>query len=316
MVLTGVAASAVDAANPGPLHAQLAALLRERIADASLPPGSPLPTEAELQEKFGISRSVVRQALLTLAAEGLVLRGRGRGSVVAARTEHHRSVQRLPGLSAQIAGQGAPAETRVLSITAERNERAEAELGGSRVVEFRRLRSSGGEPIALIHTWLPSHLGASLTSTDLTDASLHAVLRSKQGVTVSSGRRQVRAVAASTEVADALSVNVGTPVLLLEGISLDENGVAVEVFSTWHRADRVVFDINVDADGVAGVGSGPAPGLPSVDPAVAAHPGVGAGAGARAPASEDPSTVELAARARDLAEQLRAVSEQLNTRLG
>ena len=275
MVLTGVAASAVNAANPGPLHAQLTDLLRERIADLSLPPGSPLPTEAELQEKFCISRSVVRQALLALAAEGLVSRGRGRGSVVAARTEHH-----------------------VLSITAERNEHAEAELGNSHVVAFRRLRSSGGEPLALIHTWLPARLGSSLGRGELTDASLHAVLRSKLGVTVSSGRRQVRAVAASTEVAEALGVSVGAPVLLLEGISLDEHGAAVEVFSTWHRADRVVFDINVDAGGVAGVGSGPTGALPTA---------------AESMPPSAPSTIELAARARDLAEQLRTVSEQLRT---
>ncbi len=298
MVLTGVAASAVNAANPGPLHAQLTDLLRERIADLSLPPGSPLPTEAELQEKFCISRSVVRQALLALAAEGLVSRGRGRGSVVAARTEHHRFVQRLPGLSAQIINQGAPAETRVLSITAERNEHAEAELGNSHVVAFRRLRSSGGEPLALIHTWLPARLGSSLGRGELTDASLHAVLRSKLGVTVSSGRRQVRAVAASTEVAEALGVSVGAAVLLLEGISLDEHGAAVEVFSTWHRADRVVFDINVDAGGVAGVGSGPTGALPTA---------------AESMPPSAPSTIELAARARDLAEQLRTVSEQLRT---
>ena len=80
-----VADDAVDPARGVPLHSQVSAVLRSRITDGSLPAGSLLPTEAELTERFGISRSVVRQALLALTGEGLVLRGRGRGSVVAPR---------------------------------------------------------------------------------------------------------------------------------------------------------------------------------------------------------------------------------------
>ena len=40
----------------------------------------PLPSEAELQSRFGVSRSVVRQALATLEAEGLVQKVCGKGS--------------------------------------------------------------------------------------------------------------------------------------------------------------------------------------------------------------------------------------------
>ncbi|CAN5278886.1 hypothetical protein BH09ACT2_BH09ACT2_08550 [soil metagenome] len=77
MWLDELADDAVDPARKVPLHAQLSAVVRSRITDGSLPAGSMLPTEAELTEKFGISRSVVRQALLALTGEGLVLRGRG-----------------------------------------------------------------------------------------------------------------------------------------------------------------------------------------------------------------------------------------------
>jgi GntR family transcriptional regulator len=37
-------------------------------------------------------------------------------------------------------------------------------------------------------------------------------------------------------------------VLLLEGTTLDRSGVPVETFRTWHRADRVVFDVDVVTD--------------------------------------------------------------------
>ncbi|RNE64236.1 GntR family transcriptional regulator [Cryobacterium tepidiphilum] len=299
-----MADGALDGSSRTPLHAQLAAILRGRIADTSLPPGSALPTEAELQEQFGISRSVVRQALLALTAEGLITRGRGRGSVVAPRGEHHRLVQRTAGLSAQIATEGEVSTTEIVDLGPERNSRAEAQLGVSRVLALRRIRSVAGEPIALIHTWLPLPLAAALTADELTDASLHAVMREKLGVVVTSGRRQVRAVAAMPVVARALGTAEGAPVLLLEGTSVDADGRPVEVFSTWHRADRVIFDIDVVDDGAAGSLPVAASGetYPSGPDATPSH------------ASCSEGHNDLAARARALAAELSALSAELERR--
>jgi len=247
MWIDDVTADAVSAANGSPLHSQLGALLRSSIADGSLPPGSQLPTEAELQQKFGISRSVVRQAMAGLTADGLIQRGRGRGSVVAPHHEHHRQVQRMPGLSAQISTTAGPVSTEVLSLAPGADARAEAALGTKDLLSLRRRRSAEGEAIALIQTWLPMSLAGSLTADELTDASLHATLASRFDVPVTAGRRQIRAVAASERLAGELSLPVGSPLLLLEGTSLDDRGTAVEFFSTWHRADRVVFDLEVGA---------------------------------------------------------------------
>ena len=55
-----------------PLHVQLAALLRDQMQRRELPINSRLPSERELCDHYGISRITVRQALATLAQEGLV----------------------------------------------------------------------------------------------------------------------------------------------------------------------------------------------------------------------------------------------------
>lgn len=245
MWLDGIALGTVDATNGSPLHSQLSRVLRVSISDGSLPPGSQLPTEAELQEKFGISRSVARQAFAGLTADGLIQRGRGRGSVVAPQREHHRHVQRMPGLSAQISPASGPVSTEVLVIGAGTDALAEAALGTGDLFGVRRRRSAEGEAIALIQTWLPFSLAGTLTVTELTDTSLHVTLASKFGVPVTAGRRQIRAVAASERLASELSLPVGAPLLVLEGTSLDDHGTPVEYFATWHRADRVVFDLDV-----------------------------------------------------------------------
>jgi len=50
---------------------------------AELPPGSPIPSERDLAEHFGVARMTVRQALDALVAEGLLERIQGRGTFVA-----------------------------------------------------------------------------------------------------------------------------------------------------------------------------------------------------------------------------------------
>src|SRR4030095_1260011 len=65
--------------------------LRTQVEGAR--PGAPLPSEAELCERFSVSRMTVRQALQELANDGLVERRRGQGTFVA-----HRPVHRRPGV--------------------------------------------------------------------------------------------------------------------------------------------------------------------------------------------------------------------------
>ncbi|WP_380174234.1 FadR/GntR family transcriptional regulator [Kineococcus sp. DHX-1] len=59
--------------------------LRARIVDGDLAPGRPVPSESELVAEFGVSRTVVREAMSRLQAAGLVETLRGRGSFVLAR---------------------------------------------------------------------------------------------------------------------------------------------------------------------------------------------------------------------------------------
>lgn len=280
--LDDISTDKVDGQASLPLHRQLSSVLRESIADGSLPSGTQLPTEAAFQEKFGISRSVVRQTLSDMAGEGLILRGRGRGSVVAPHVEHHREVQRVSGLAAQISPSSGYISTQVLTLAPGWDAQAQHALGTAEMLSLRRRRSAEDEALAIIQTWLPMSLAASLTTMELTDASLHEVLAEHSGAPITAGRRQIRSVPASAQVASELRVEPGAPLLLLEGVSLDNKGAAVEYFSTWHRADRVVFDLEVVHDRTA------------ISP------------GAAAPLSGTHS-----ARASALAEQLKSLADEL-----
>jgi GntR family transcriptional regulator / MocR family aminotransferase len=67
---------------PGPLHARVAAALREAIHDGRLPAGSALPPSRVLAETLGCSRWVVTEAYAQLAAEGYLAARVGSGTRV------------------------------------------------------------------------------------------------------------------------------------------------------------------------------------------------------------------------------------------
>lgn len=232
----------VDRDDERPLHVQIQEILRHEIRDR-LSPGSSLPTEAELQQRFGVSRSVVRQALASLASLGIISRQRGRGSVVTAEPVLHRHVDRAGGLREQAEQRGQQLRTHVLSVErATAPEPARAVLGTSEAWKIERVRYLEGTPVIFMRTLVPHARFPHFTAELLEGASLLGLMR-EHGCIPSGGPRQVQAVPADQDLARALDVSIGEPLLLLEGVTRDEHGDGLESFSVWHRAGTV-FDVD------------------------------------------------------------------------
>jgi GntR family transcriptional regulator, transcriptional repressor for pyruvate dehydrogenase complex len=61
-----------------PAYKAVSAAIERAILDGALPPGTALPTEQELSERFGVHRSTVREAIRQVEQEGLLQRREGR----------------------------------------------------------------------------------------------------------------------------------------------------------------------------------------------------------------------------------------------
>ena len=70
---------------------RVVAELRQQLVAGTLVPGQKLPTESRLTETYGVSRTVVREAIATLAADGLVESRQGAGVFVRDRFTVHMS---------------------------------------------------------------------------------------------------------------------------------------------------------------------------------------------------------------------------------
>ncbi len=74
------------------LHKDVAEVISEKIVAGEWPPHTVLPTEAELGEEMGVSRTVIREAIKVLENSGLIRVDHGFGTVVL--EAHHESVSR------------------------------------------------------------------------------------------------------------------------------------------------------------------------------------------------------------------------------
>lgn len=98
-----------------PAYEQVKTFVKARIHSGQWRPGDAVPSEAVLQQQFGLSRMTVNRAMTELASEGLLTRVRGSGTVVA---QWHRisSTLAVRDIHEEVLERGHRHETEVLTL--------------------------------------------------------------------------------------------------------------------------------------------------------------------------------------------------------
>jgi len=139
----------------GALHQDLEARLRDDIAAGACPVGLALPTEHELAERHGVSRSTVRRALASLRAAGLVEPRKGHGTFVIADRPRPGFVQTLSDFGELLQyPEGTLREkisTTTVAVSGERAALLDCPSGTEwvRLEALRRIRADG-QPFAAL----------------------------------------------------------------------------------------------------------------------------------------------------------------------
>jgi GntR family transcriptional regulator len=224
------------------VHAQIEEWLAATIAAGDLAPGDRLPTEHDLAAWLGVSRMTLRHALGELAQRGLVIRAVGRhGGTFVAEPKLDQDVTTLAGFSEQLRRHGMVAGARVLAasqVTAGRAVAAALELeAGDPVFEVRRIRLADGRPMVLEHSWFPAEPFPDLLDCRL-DGSLYELLEDKYGRRPHRARESFEPVIATVREAEALEVDEGAPLMLVERTAYSKAGQPLEYAKDLFRGDR------------------------------------------------------------------------------
>jgi GntR family transcriptional regulator len=239
----------IDKSSPVPYYEQLRVILERSMADGELSVDEQLPSEAQLCEDFGVSRTVVRQALNELANEGLILRYKGKGSFVAPAKVDEHLAQSLTGLAEEVRARGQELTNDILTFERQSPPDHIAQVlalpAGKDVIHLERLRSIDGERWNVTSTYLPYDLCKPLLRMDMRRRSLYATLEQELGLVLDHGLRTIEAALVGEEHALLLGIPSGSPVLLLKSVAYLPDGRPIEYFLAWHRGDRSRFDVHL-----------------------------------------------------------------------
>jgi GntR family transcriptional regulator len=240
----------IDRSSSVPLYVQLRDALQKQIEQGVWEPGDQLPGDQELCEVYGVSRTVVRQALQELSFRGNIVRHRGRGTFVAEPKISSTSlVHSLMGFQEDMDERGLEVRSEVLDkvmLPADTKIAHYLDLEAlAPIVKLERLRFVEGEPIVHVTSFLPYDLCPMIMNADLSEQSLYAFLDEECGLRVSRGRRGIEAVAVNEREARLLQIEAGSPVIRMESVSYLLDGRPIEYFDALFRGDRSRFELEV-----------------------------------------------------------------------
>jgi len=185
--------------------------LRQAITGGMFRPGSQLPTEAELCEMLGVSRTVVREALRVLEDDGLVARRHGVGTFV----RNHPILKNLNfnfGITEMIESAGLKPGTSHLAVQKEAADEEKAEQLhvplGTPLITFERVRTADERPVVYsLDTFTESLIQrAGFDPQLLLTESIYNILQASLGEVIEYGLARLLPVAAPRHVAEKLGL--------------------------------------------------------------------------------------------------------------
>jgi GntR family transcriptional regulator len=220
--------------------------LAELIAQTA--PGNRLPAEPELARRLGVSRATLREAMRSFEGQGRIRRRQGVGTFVVGQTnviesglEKLESIETLASRFGLEVGMGAE---RIESVPAGDDLAEKLNIPAeSQVTRVNRVILAGNRPVAYLIDQLPADV---LQPADLaegfTGSVLDWLLRRGEPM-LGQSSTEIRAVAASTEVARALEIQRGDVLLEFIGLLYSADGRMLDYSFSYFLPGTFTFHV-------------------------------------------------------------------------
>jgi GntR family transcriptional regulator len=227
--------------NPIPLHLQLKMEIEKKINDGIYI--DKIPSERELIEVYRVSRSTVREAVTTLAREGILKKVHGKGTFISLKpiqdwlgnlrstTETISSMGMIPGAKLiEQCKMSTPDHIRHI-------------IGFDRSYFIKRVRYANQIPIGIEKHYYPIEIGEKLVQFDLNNETLYDLLENELQIKFGDAEQIITSRNITTIEAEYLNVSNKTNVLMAERIISDINNTVIEYEEACYRSDMYSFRI-------------------------------------------------------------------------
>lgn len=224
-----------------PLYQQVKSSILELIENDRLKPGDPLPTEAELESLYQVSRTTIRTAIGELQSDGYITKRQGKGTFVASNTyEDCHAV--LQSFSRDAQKRGIFVKTLLLSCELTiPNDNVFDFLGiePCTMLRIQRLRYIDNVPTVLTTSCLPPRVYQLLDwkNKDFCSKSLYEELEDI-GIDLFSGEEIVEVTSAGIVESSLLQITPGHPLACNQRKVFNKQGDLVEYGCSFTRGDR------------------------------------------------------------------------------
>jgi GntR family transcriptional regulator len=242
-----------------PLYAQVESILAASIADGTFPPGSRLPNEEELVERYGVSRTTIRQTIQNLVRRGLIEIRRGKGTFVL-QPKITAELTELSGFVEDMQSLGRQPTARLIDkriVPAGESVARQLAIGiGTNVVRIQRVRLADDVPLSFDETYLPREIGEKIIENDLETEPIFTLLEQKYNMPLVEAEYKLEAVSADATVARALGIAAGSPIFLIERTSYIAGQQPIDYEKLFYRGDHIRFVTRLTRRGATGSRTG------------------------------------------------------------
>ncbi len=222
------------------------AIYADFVASSAIPVGGRLPSEAELCERYEVSRITVRAALRSLQQAGVISTRQGQGTTVLPHADTIASgLDRLCSVETFAREEGHDVASTAIEIEEiAADGRAASRLGvaaGTPTLVVRRVKLYGGARIGWIVDYVPEGVLPFTTVLAEFRGSVLDVLLERAELEVDYSDCELEPVVLDRQLASILEVSPGTPALYMDELTRTRWGQTVNWSQAWLLPEHLRF---------------------------------------------------------------------------
>ncbi len=229
---------------PKPISEQVLSIIRKRIYDGHYKHDKRMPSENELAQELGVSRSTIRIALTTLETEMMITRRQGDGTYINERLLNTtNNLGKILDFNRHIEASGYIPSVKAIYLNHKNPTPQECEAlkidPDSTILNIGRLFFADKYPVILSHNTIPEIiLNTKLTIADL-NQSLPYFFRQYCNLEFTYGITELQSVLPDTETQKLLEIDAHTPVMRFSEVFYSEDDQPV-VYATNYYNDKKI----------------------------------------------------------------------------